>query len=59
LRNAVTEGRTGHLLALTGQDPLRLKAVLEGVAGRSGRDDLVEVGVTIDARLGGYFAGLK
>ena len=46
-------------LALTGQELLRLKAVLDDVAWRSGRAELSEAAQTIAGKLDGYFAGLK
>src|SRR5205085_2169898 len=52
-------GRPDVALALTGQDLLRLKVLLDGVAGASDRDEVVAAAATIAARLARYFAGLK
>jgi len=52
-------GRPDVCLALTGQDLLRLKVVLDGLAATPRRDDLLEAAAAIGERLGGYFDGLR
>jgi hypothetical protein len=52
-------GRPDVRLSLTGRELLRLRAVLDDVAQRSGRAELSEAARTIAGKLDGYFAGLR